>query len=375
MLNIANLGIYSLTMEQLWEWKPSKPLTVGVEWEFQILDREDLQLKDIFSEIYEELPDEILPFVHKEVYQSMLEFVTPIMEDENGAIEFFKQIFELIKPLSIKRKFHLVGLGTLFIKTEKPTRINYSERYKRLTEEFQELLRDFYIYGIHIHIGFPNKEWALRAFNNLVRYAPLLLALSANSIFYRGKDTGIHSYRMVVFEKLPRAELPRQFKTYRELTEILNSLKTNGVIETLKDLWWHIRPRPDFGTVEVRVFDSLWDLNRLKTILRLIRSIALYSEKYQDEYLPPEILKQNWWWAKRYSTDADFIDENGRKPLKQVAFDLIYKMQHLGILKELGYKVEEFTTLLRKPSLAKELSLKAKALGSLKKVIKLTAIV
>ena len=357
------------------EWKPSEPLTVGVEWELQILDRETFQPKEIFDEIYEELPKEILPYIHKEVYKSMLEFVTPPFNDENSLIKLLRSIFEIIKPLALKKGFHLVGLGTLFLKNEKPTVINYSERYKRLAEEFKEILNDFFIYGIHIHIGFPNRDWALRAYNNFVLYAPLLLALTANSIFYRGKHTGIHSFRTIIFEKLPRARLPRPFQTYNEMMETLKSLKRNGVIETFKDFWWHIRPRPDLGTVELRVFDSIWDLNRLKTLIRFVKSLALYSEKYQDKLPAEEILNQNWWWSKRYSTDADFIDHSGRKALKQVAFDLVYKMQHLGIFRNLGYRTEEFTSLLRKPSLAKELSLKAKALGSLKKLLKTTVVV
>lgn len=356
------------------KWKKSHPLTVGVEWEFQILDRNTLQPKDIFEKIYDQLELEITPFIHKEVYQSMLEIVTPPCENEKEVLNIFRNIFENIKPLAEKENFHLIGLGTLFIKNSNATQINISPRYKLFAQEFQEILKDFYIYGIHIHIGIPSPDWAIRTFNNLVFYAPLLLALSANSIFYRGVNTGIHSYRMVLFERLPRAELPRQFKNFEEFEEIFLNLLKSKAIEGIKDIWWHIRPRPDFGTIEIRVFDSLWDLERLSFLIKLIRAIALYSEKYQDDFLPPEILNQNWWWAKRYSLDADFIDKKGRRALKQVAFDLIYKLEDLGILRSLNYSVGEFTKLLRKPSPAKELLFKSKAIG-LEKVIKIAAVV
>lgn len=356
------------------DWKASKPLTVGVEWELQILDRDTLQPKDIFEEVYEDLPGAIKPFIHKEVYKSMLEIVTPPSEDENEILSLLGGIIDAIKPIAVKKRFHLVGLGTLFLRNEKPTEINVSERYKRFAAEFQEILRDFYIYGIHIHIGLPNEEWAIRTYNNLVKFAPLLLALSANSVFYRGKDTGIHSYRMVVFENLPRAELPRTFSSYGEFKRVVSDLKKFGVIEALKDLWWHIRLRPDYGTIEVRVFDSIWDLKRLELLVKWVRAVALYSEKYQDEPLPPEFVKQNWWWAKRYSLDADFLDLSGRRALKQLAYDFIYKLDHLGVLKKLGYRPEEFTAFLRKPALAKDIVLKAKALG-LERVVKMAAVV
>ncbi len=356
------------------KWKSSKPLTVGVEWEFQILDRENLEPKDLFEEIVNDIPKVFLPMVHKEIYQSMLEIVTPPFEEDSEIKKLLKEILSTFSTSAVKRNYHLVGLGSLFLPSEKGTKINIDNRYKFFAEQFQELLRDFYIYGIHIHIGFPNEEWALRAFNNFVKFAPIFLALSANSIFYRGKNTGIHSYRMVVFEKLPKAEIPRQFKTYREYSEILEHLFKADIIEQIKDLWWHVRLRPDLGTVEFRVMDSFWDLERLLTIVRFLKSIALYSERYQEIPLPVEFLKQNWWWAKRYSLDADFIDNEGRKSLKQVAYDLIYKLEHLGIFKELNYRKEEFLKLLRKPSLAKDIELKSRSLG-LKRVVKLAAVV
>jgi carboxylate-amine ligase len=352
------------------EWKYSKPLTLGVEWELQILDRETLQPKEIFSELVEEIPTEFLPMVHKEVYQSMLELVTPPMEDEKQIIQLLKDILESFKTLAIKKKFHLTALGTLFLKNENPPKINMSKRYKLFAEEFQEILRDFYIYGIHIHIGFPDAEWAFRAYNNLLKFSPLLLALSANSIIYRGKNTGIHSYRMVIFEKLPRAVLPRPFEDFKSFKKLIENLHQTGVIESLKDLWWHIRPRPDLGTIEIRVFDSFWDLERLEFLLKLIKAIALYSETYAEKLPQWEVLSQNWWWAKRYSLDADFIDEKGRKALKGIAYDLIYKFEDLGILKKLGYTAKELISFLRKPSMAKDIALKIKAVG-LEKVIKM----
>ena len=343
---------------------------MGVEWELQILDRETLKPKDLFSEIYEEIPLQFQPMVHKEVYQSMLEIVTPPLEDEEKVIDLLRDILDSFKPSAVKRGFHLTALGTLFLKNENPPKINISKRYKLFSEEFQEILKDFYIYGIHIHVGFPDEDWAIRAYNNLLKFAPILLAFSANSVFYMGKNTGIHSYRMVLFERLPRAGLPRPFKTFEGFKETAEKLLKGGVIETLKDLWWHVRPRPDLGTVEIRVFDSFWDLEKLLFLLKLIKAIALYSEIYGEKLPPQEVLNQNWWWAKRYSLDADFIDESGRKALKQVIYDLIYKLEHLGILKKLGYKAKDFTKFVKRPSTAKDIVLKAKALG-IERVIKL----
>jgi carboxylate-amine ligase len=358
------------------EWNPSEALTVGVEWELQILDRESLTPKNLFEDILNDLPEDLKPYIHKEIYKSMLEIVTPPAADEEEPIKALYRIFDHLKVSALRRGYHLVGLGTLFLESERPPEKNITPRYKRFIEEFGELLDDFYIYGIHIHIGFPNPEWALKAYNNLIYYAPILLALSASSPFYRGRHTGIHSFRTVIFERLPRAELPPQFETYRDYERHINELYGAGIIDTIKDVWYHIRLRPDFGTVEVRVFDSIFDVERIKVLIKLLRAISKFSNIYGYRELPHYLIKQNWWYAKRYSLDADFFAGTfNRKALKHVAFDLIFELDELGILKRLGYNRGEFLNLLRKPSPARDIEAKAKAWKSLKKVVKMAALV
>jgi len=272
--------------------------------------------------------------------------------------------------------FHLVGLGTLFLNSERPPEKNITPRYLNLIKQFGELLNDFYIYGIHIHVGLPDEEWAIKTYNNLVFFAPLLLALSASSPFYRGTDTGIHSFRTVIFERLPRAELPPQFDGYEDYKRHIGDLYAAGVIDTLKDVWYHIRLRPDYGTVEVRVFDSTFDLKRIEMFIKLVRAIAKYSETYGYKKMPYWLSKQNWWFAKRYSLDADFITStDDRKALKQIGFDLVWMLEDLGILKRLGYKVADFLSFLRKPSPARDMEAKGKALKDLKKLVKLATVV
>jgi carboxylate-amine ligase len=358
------------------EWRTSEPLTVGLEWELQILDRDTLQPKEIFDRIIEKVPEGLKNLIHKEIYKSMLEIVTPPAAEEGEILKTLKSVFEKLKPIAEELKFHLVGLGTLFSDAEKPPEKNLTPRYERLIKQFGELLDDFYIYGIHIHVGLPDKDWAIKTYNNLVYYAPLLLALSSSSPFYRGRHTSIHSFRTVIFERLPRAELPPQFETYEDYKRHIGDLYGSGVIDTLKDVWYHIRLRPDYGTVEVRVFDSIFDLRRIEMLIKLVRAIAKYSKTYGFSRIPYWLSKQNWWFAKRYSLDADFlISKDNRKALKQVAFDLLWKLEDLGILKRLGYKVGDFVGFLRKPSPARDLEAKAKALKDLKKVIKLASVV
>jgi len=357
-------------------WHPSEPLTIGLEWELQILDRETLRPKEIFDAVVENLPDGLKPLIHKEIYKSMLEIVTPPSADEREPLKRLSEVFEALTDAAKNLGFHLVGLGTLFLESEKLPEKNITPRYLNLIKQFGELLDDFYIYGIHVHVGLPDEEWAIKTYNNLVFFAPLLLALSASSPFYRGKDTSIHSFRTVVFERLPRAELPPQFRSYADYERHLNDLYAAGVIDTIKDVWYHVRLRPDYGTVEVRVFDSTFEVERIELFLKLVRAIAKYSEIYGYKEMPYWLSKQNWWFAKRYSLDGDFLTANDdRRALRQVGFDLVWMLEDLGILRRLGYKVEDFTKFLRKPSPARDLSAKAKALKDLKKIVKAAALV
>jgi carboxylate-amine ligase len=352
------------------DWKASAPLTVGLEWELSIADRESLKPKNAFDRITEALPAEFLPFVHAEIYKSMLEIVSPPSDSEEQIFNLFGKVFDALKPIAERENFHLVGLGTLFIPAEGKPEKNLTPRYKDFCNQFRVLLDDFYIYGIHIHIGFPSEEWALKAHNALLFYAPFLLALSAASPFYKGENTGIHSFRTVIFERLPRAELPPFYENYGQFEENINTLHSLGVIELIKDLWHHIRIRPDLGTVEVRVFDSLANTDRVKALVKLVRAIAALARDWEAPAIPRVLMTENWWQAKRYSLDADFFTPEGRKALKQVGFDLIYELEDRGILNELGYGKEEFLMVLRKPSPARDILARAKALKDLKRVVK-----
>ncbi len=358
------------------DWNPSKPLTVGLEWELQILDIETLKPKPIFERIFTRIPEPLSSYLHAEIYKAMLEIVSPPFEEEEELLYWLGGFLDELKRIAERENFTLVGLGTLYTEVETPPERNLTERYKLFVRQFGELLDDFYIFGIHVHIGFPNPEWALKAYNNFVYYAPLLLALSASSPIYRGRFTGIHSFRTVVFERLPRAELPPQYSNYAEYEGFVKKLRSAAVVDSLKDIWHHVRLRPDLGTVEVRVFDSIWEPERIGVLIRLLKAIALLSETYGYKPISPLLARQNWWFAKRYSLDADFADgRGGRRALKQVAFDLVYSMDDLGIFKRLGYDRRTFLRLLRRPSPAREMEAKFKVFKNPEKLVNIARVV
>jgi len=302
------------------KFKPSKPFTVGIELEVQIVDPESLNLKPASSIIFSNKPT---PLVQKEFLQSMVEFVSGVHSEPESAVEELKVAVEKVCKLGEEKGFLLSASGTHPTADPERVRVTRDERYLKLLDEFQEVLRNFLIYGLHIHVGFPNEREMINAYNAYVKYSPLFLALSSSSPFFRGKNTGILSYRTKLFEQLPRAGVPQHFQDYSQFLELYNRLKEAKVIESLKDIWWDVRPRPDFGTVELRVCDAVADFKKLKGLVSLA---VMVGELFSEEKIKPEyhqINLQNKWNAARHGLSGAFITETGRSTVGRELHRLI----------------------------------------------------
>ncbi len=296
------------------EFKPSKPFTVGIELEVQLVDPETFQLKPASSLIFSNPPTSL---VQKEFLQSMVEFVSGIHTDPESAVEELKGAIEKVCHLGEEKGFLLSASGTHPTAEPEKVRVTPDERYLKLVNEFQEVLRNFLIYGLHIHVGFPDEESMINGYNAFVKYSPLFLALSVSSPFFRGKNTGILSYRSKLFEQLPRAGIPQHFESYQEFTDLLDKLLELEVIDSLKDIWWDVRPRPDFGTVELRVCDAVSDLERLTGLVSLAVMVGeLFADrKVKHDY--HQINLQNRWNAARYGLSGTFIAEEGKSSMSR----------------------------------------------------------
>ncbi len=287
------------------KFKGSKPFTVGIELEVQIVDRNSFNLVPKSELIFKSNPT---PLVQKEFLQSMVEFVSSVRETPEGAVEELKNAVTAVLEVGESCGFLLAASGTHPFAEPSKVRVTKNGRYLRLYDEFQEVLRNFLIYGLHVHVGFPDERAALNAYNAYVKYAPLFLALSASSPFFSGRNTGILSYRSKLFEQLPRAGIPEQFENYGQFVELLERLKDAGSIESIKDVWWDVRLRPDFGTVELRICDSVADFERLLAVANfavLVGELSLREEVKPDFV---QIHKQNRWNAARYGFKGTFID-------------------------------------------------------------------
>jgi carboxylate-amine ligase len=194
-------------------------------------------------------------------------------------------------------------------------------------DELQLVGRRFITQGLHVHIGVDNREKVIKI-NNIMRiYLPILLALSTSSPFYESVDTGLMSYRAKLFESLPLAGMPDSLDGWKEFASLTDLLKNNGIIESVKDIWWDVRPHPDFGTVEIRMCDLPYSLRDILAITAFIQALVLtVSEQYETPSPHIQILRSNKWQAARHGLDGFYVDPiYGKKHSMREAVLNIYR--------------------------------------------------
>lgn len=302
-----------------------QPQTVGAELELRLLDKHSFCLKNEYNYVYENIDKVYKHNLASEFLASMIEINSPVYHHAHDVVQYFKSCVKAINTC-LKNKDIITTTSGAYTLKNRDICISNKQRYKALFEEHQVLLDDFHICGLHVHIGFDSFEEALHAFNFSMKFLPFLVALSASSPFFNNKFTGIHSYRTKMFDRLPKASIPQYFNSYEEMKTLFDMLYDNEVIKSEKDIWWDIRIQPNFKTIEFRVCDAVADFERLEAIIALVKGICKYSKIAEVKKLPMQILKQNMWSATRYSMEAEFININGKLPIRKAMFQLVDKL-------------------------------------------------
>ncbi len=232
-------------------------------------------------------------------------------------------------------------------------RVSYHPRYKKIMNELQLVGRRFITQGLHVHIGVDDREKVIKINNNMRIYLPILLALSTSSPFYESEDTGLMSYRAKLFESLPLAGMPDSLDSWEGFNILVSLLKRNGIIESVKDIWWDVRPHADFGTVEIRICDLPYSLRDILAITALIQALVLtVSEQYENPEPHIQILRSNKWQAARYGLDGFFVDPIfGRKhSMKEAVFDLYSFVKPVSEILKSNQYLKEIPEILRRGS-------------------------
>ena len=283
--------------------------TIGVELELQLVGKNNLNLNNISSKVLPDLNKEYSDNIKCELIESMIEINTNICsnieEVEKDIRKTLNHLDEILKNYETEincTSLHPFAIGKNQIITD-------NARYKRIMKELQMVGKRFISQGLHVHIGINNSEDAIKVNNALRIYLPLLLSLSTSSPFFEGEDTGLHSYRTKLFEALPLAGMPDYLTNWNHFENLTQHLEGAGIISSVKDLWWDVRPHPGFGTVEIRVCDIPITFKEIIAIVALIQGLVvtlINAEPYPDTHI--QILQSNKWQAARYGLDGVYVD-------------------------------------------------------------------
>lgn len=291
------------------EFNSSLSPTIGVELELQLIDSESLNLTSIARDVLENKHPSFKERIKQEFIQSMIEIntkicysVSEVEKDLSETLGHIESILPYHNSMFLCSSLHPFARGKDQLIMDHP-------RYHRIMDDLQLVGQRFITQGLHVHVGVDSPEKAVKICNTIRIYLPLLLALSTSSPFYEGGITGLMSYRTKLFEALPLAGMPDYLDGWKEFNHMSDLLIKGGYIESVKDLWWDVRPHPGFGTVEVRICDIPSTFSDILSLTALIQALVVTLAEettFPDPHM--QILKANKWQAARYGLEGVFVD-------------------------------------------------------------------
>jgi carboxylate-amine ligase len=325
--------------------------SLGIEVELQLVDQGSRELRSGASRILERLEDEHgqpHPKAKNELIESNIEIITGVCSTVAEARGDLDGTLAEVVPVAEELGLALLCAGTHPFSDWAVQDITPDERYHRLVDEVQWPARRMAIFGVHTHVGVRSAEKAIAITNALCGYIPHFLALSASSPWWKGHDTGLASCRTKIFEGLPTAGIPQQLAGWDEFSELMTTLISAKAISSIREIWWDIRPHPNFGTIELRICDGLPTMTEIATVAALAQCLVEWMDSLIDRgYTLPcpkrWIVEQNKWRAARFGLDAEIIvDEGGGlAPLRGTIADLVEELtpvaRRLGCEKELDH--------------------------------------
>ena len=304
--------------------------TIGVELELALVDGETMALSSSFRDLVEKLPEDMSSGIKPELMQCYLEINTGICETVDDAGEDLRGQLEVVE-----RAADELGLGVYWTATHpfslwQEQQVTPNERYESLLGILQDMGRQLITFGLHVHVGVDSGDKAVMICDRIMRHLPTLLALSCNSPWWNDRVSGLQSHRSKIMESLPTAGLPTLMRNWSEYTWLINHLVDTGFINTIREIWWDVRPHHNFGTVEIRVCDMPGTLDDSLGIAALVQCLvhALSEEIDQGTYqhdCHPMMVRQNKWRAVRYGLDAKLVDSYTYqlRPARMVVTELV----------------------------------------------------
>ncbi|CAN5590107.1 carboxylate-amine ligase [soil metagenome] len=287
--------------------------TLGIEEEFQIVDPETRELRSHIQQILEDGKVTMKERVKPEMHQSVVELGTDICYSTDDAREHVIRLRSELATLAARAGLKIASAGTHPFSHWMDQPITAGERYETIVKDMQQVARANLIFGLHVHVGIPDRAVAIHVMNQARYFLPHVFALSVNSPFWIGQNTGFKAYRLKIFERFPRTGIPDAFESLSEYEDYLKLLVNTNCVDNAKKIWWDIRLHPFFDTLEFRICDAQSRVDDTIAMAAIFQAVVSKLHKLQRQNLSFRIYRrrlidENRWRASRYGLDGKLID-------------------------------------------------------------------
>jgi carboxylate-amine ligase len=304
-------------------------LTIGIEEEYQIIDPATRELKSYITEILEEGKLILEEHAKPELHQSIIEVGSKVSQTPAELRAELVRLRSAIIGLAEKNGLRIAAAGTHPFSSWMEQEITQHERYLGVREDMQDLAQQLLIFGTHVHIGIEDREFLVDAMNVVRYFLPHLLCLSTSSPFWLGRNTGLKSYRSIIFRNFPRSGIPRAFQSWGDLSYLVETLVATHCIPDGTKIWWDVRPNPRYPTLEFRICDVCTRVDEAICITAILQAIVAKLWKLRRDNMTfrvygADLIEENKWRAVRYGLDGKLIDFGKQEELP--APDLIREL-------------------------------------------------
>jgi glutamate---cysteine ligase / carboxylate-amine ligase len=321
-------------------------LTIGIEEEYQIIDPETRELRSHITQILEAGRLTLKEQVKPELHQSVIEVGTEICRTPAEARAELVKLRHSIIDLAGQHGLKIAAAGTHPFSSWLTQEITPLERYLGVKKDMQDLAQQLLVFGTHVHIGIEDRDFLIDASNVARYFLPHLLCLSASSPFWMGRNTGLHSYRSIVFRNFPRSGIPPVFQSWAELKYLVDTMIRTNCIPDGSKIWWDVRPNWKYPTLEFRIFDVCTRIDEAVCVAAIVQALIAKLWKMRRDNVtfrvyPTALIDENKWRAVRHGLDGKLLDLGKQEECP--ARDLIREMidWFLGdVIDELGTRRE-----------------------------------